>query len=151
MITSRKSSPSKYPWALPEAAGQQYDRAILLRRHGQYRAALKILIKLTKRFPNNAPLLWYTGTVYSMELNQQKLAEPYLKKAVALSPNSERASLDLFYCIHDLRGTAAAMDEMKRFVALRSSKKYDKIYLEIKKHIRKKERQRDKQGSVRMS
>ena len=65
------------------------------------------------------------------ELGRLAEAEPYAQETVRLSPMSELASKCLFHILWDSGETAAAVDEIHRFLSVSESPDYEDILKEI--------------------
>ncbi len=123
------------PWAKtlqehPEL-DQLFDKGIQKKRQGSFRQAAKILEKVLKRYPDQAPVLWYLGGIYLFDLDLPKKALALFQKARRLAPHSERASLGLFHSLWTLGRERAAMKELLRFQQLANCSDYDEILAEV--------------------
>jgi tetratricopeptide (TPR) repeat protein len=76
--------------------------------------AISLLRKLGRRFPASAKLWGYLGFLYR-EAKDLAAAVRCFRRAVRLSPKSERASLGLFYSLWHLKRPDEALKELVRF------------------------------------
>jgi len=89
---------------------------------GKVSRAIRLLVDRAGEF--KSPKLWgYLGFLYGEAGNEQKAVHAY-RKATALSPRSELASLGLFHSLWRADHTDAAFDEMRRFLKSNDSPQY---------------------------
>jgi tetratricopeptide (TPR) repeat protein len=85
--------------------------------------AISLMRSMTRRFPSSAKAWGYLGFLYR-EAHQFPESLRCFRKAVALSPKSERASLGLFYVLCRLQKFGEAFKEMGRFAKVGKPNEY---------------------------
>jgi lipoprotein NlpI len=83
-------------------------------------------VQNARAFPRAAKLWGYLGFLYGEAGENVKAANTF-RKATALSPHSEQASLGLFHSLWRTGKTNAAFDEMRRFVKSNDSPRYRQL------------------------
>jgi tetratricopeptide (TPR) repeat protein len=106
---------------------------IRLKRARKPAEAIVPLEKAASQFPDAAPLLWYLGSVYLHDLKEPAKALPHFRRAVELTPKSERASKGVFHSLWNLDRFDEALEEIKRYQLLTDGKsqEYSEIVAEI--------------------
>ncbi|HEU5457577.1 MAG TPA: hypothetical protein VFU68_03055 [Terracidiphilus sp.] len=100
--------------------------ALYLDSKGETESAVQHLLALTKEFPTAASLHGYIALLLS-RAGRLDEAINHGRQAIQLSPKSEKASLVLFGSLWIAGQHMNAIDEMKRFLALKPSEEYSKI------------------------
>jgi tetratricopeptide (TPR) repeat protein len=108
------------------------DHSLNFRVHGGFQQAVKLLNSAARRFPTEAAVFWLLGSIYLHDLDQPQKALPMFRKAVRLSPRSQRASLGLFHSLWDLEREREALRELNRFQSIAHCNDYDEILAEIR-------------------
>jgi tetratricopeptide (TPR) repeat protein len=90
---------------------------------GETEAAVQYLLALIDNFPATASLHGYVALLFS-RVGQLDEAIDHGRQAVYLSPTSENASLVLFEALSKSGLHIEALEEMKRFLALKPSREY---------------------------
>jgi tetratricopeptide (TPR) repeat protein len=106
------------------------SKAIAFKDSGQIRAAIDLVTDVSDRNPGRASLHWFLGHLY-WKLDSLNDAINHFRKATILAPTMERASLGLFHCLWEQGNQVAALDEIKRFMAISDSEDYRKITREL--------------------
>jgi tetratricopeptide (TPR) repeat protein len=106
---------------------QYLEDAIRLKNRKEFQAAVDVLRKAVKKYPQSAAAQGLLGSIYLYELDNAKKAVTCFRKTARLSPHSESASLGLFHALWETDKQAAALEEMKRFQRVSHSKEYDEI------------------------
>lgn len=101
-------------------------RATGLHAKGETDAALQVLKALIEEFPRAASLPAY-GALFLSRVGRVDEAIEYGRRAVQLSPESEKASFVLFECLCKAGLHVEALDEVKRLLALRPSEEYARM------------------------
>jgi tetratricopeptide (TPR) repeat protein len=96
---------------------------------GETESAVRNLLALIKDFPAAASLHGYVALFLSRSGRLDE-AIGYARQAIHLSPKSEKASLVLFGALWTAGLHIEALDEMKRFLAIRTSEEYTKMIKE---------------------
>ena len=104
----------------------EFNKALALRKLGDYQGALKIFRELNLRHPNYAPILSMIGILY-IDLGKHNDAVQYLRKNIVLSPRSHLASRNLFHSLYELEDYKGALIEMKRFLSISYHEDYEMI------------------------
>ena len=92
---------------------------------GKVSQAINVLTRRSNDF--KAGKLWgYLGFLYTETRNDRKAAAAF-RKAVALSPRSELASLGLFHSLWRIGRVDAAFNEMRRFIKSTDSPRYRQL------------------------
>lgn len=106
-------------------------QAISLDHKGETESAIRELSALLKDFPDAASLHGYIALFLS---NAGRLDEAieHGRHAIRLSPKSEKASLVLFQALSKAQRYLEALDETKRFLALKPSEEYSRMIEEWK-------------------
>jgi Tfp pilus assembly protein PilF len=107
-------------------AKQQVDAilksAIESYQGGKVSRAIDLLADRATGF--KSPKVWgYLGFLYTEARNDEKAVHAF-RKAIALAPRSEMASLGLFHSLWRTDHTDAAFDEMRRFLKSNDSAHY---------------------------
>jgi tetratricopeptide (TPR) repeat protein len=89
--------------------------------------AIRTLTRLARRFPASGRLWGYLGFLYT-ELNDPSRAARCFRKAIELSPKSERASLGLFFALWRQGKFNEALKEMGRFALAGKVKDYLSLF-----------------------
>jgi Flp pilus assembly protein TadD len=97
---------------------QEFLQAVQRKEQGDLVGAYDLIVDLTKRCPNDWRLYWYLGHL-SWRLERLDEAVQHFQKASALAPDSERASLGLFPCLWESGQRSGAVEEAKRFLAIK--------------------------------
>ena len=100
-----------------------------LNSKGETELAVQHLSALIEEFPTAASLHGYVALFLS-RAGRFDEAIKYGRRAILLSPKSEKASLVLFETLWKAGQRIEALDEMKRFLALRPSDEYARIIKE---------------------
>lgn len=112
-----------------------FEAAVALVREGRTDeaiAALEALLPLADGEPRiTAGILKYLGDVHLHTRGEPAGAEPYYRRAIALTPAAERASLGLFHALCGQERVEEALDEARRLVTLRPSAAYAQLLAEI--------------------
>jgi Flp pilus assembly protein TadD len=103
-----------------------FDRAVALIDDGRWHDALPLLTELSQA-AGHAPAVHAKLGLVQWELGRLDEAIAAFRKAIALAPTSETASLGLFHCLWEYGRRDAAFDEMKRFLSLAESDEYREI------------------------
>jgi predicted Zn-dependent protease len=93
---------------------------------GETELAVQHLLALTAEFPMAASLHGYIAVFLSRRGRVSKAVE-HARQATLLSPKSENASIALFQALWKTGQHVEALDEMKRYLALRPSEEYSKM------------------------
>ena len=104
----------------------EFNRALQLRDADDWNGARAILERLALEFPDYPPVLGMLGSIHFHFRDYQK-ALPYFEQTVALSPQSELASLCLAHCLINTNRTAEAVVELQRYLALRDSDEHREL------------------------
>ena len=104
-------------------------RATDLGSRGDLDAAVRHLLALTEEFPAAASLHGYVALFLSRAGRLGEAIE-HGRRATQLSPRSEKASLVLFKALWTDGRRMEALDEMKRYLALRPSTEYTRMIRE---------------------
>lgn len=108
-------------------AGIKY--ATDLNSQGQTEAAVQYLSTLIEEFPKAASLHGYIA-FYLSRMGSLDKAIKHGRQAVQLSPTSEKASFVLFESLCKASRYIEALDEAKRFLALKPSEEYARMIKE---------------------
>ncbi|MGA2435292.1 MAG: hypothetical protein ABSG25_08405 [Bryobacteraceae bacterium] len=100
--------------------------AVRVHLKGQTALAVQQLSSLVAQFPNLTIIHSYLGWLLS-ESGQPNKAIEHARQATLLSPFSEKASLVLFTVLWEAGQRTQALDEMKRVVAIGTSKAYSDL------------------------
>ena len=100
--------------------------AVQLDSKGEIESAVQHLLALTGEFPSAASLHGYSA-LFLARAGRLDEAINHGRQAIQLSPTSERASLALFSSLVTAGQHMEALDEMKRFLALKPSEEYSKL------------------------
>lgn len=111
------------------------NRAIELDRNDQKSSALELLTRLAEEFPQAATVHAYLAW-FLLHAHRGAEAIEHGRQAVELAPGSEKASLIYFHALWKLGQHTQALDEMKRFIAIRPSKEYSTIIKDWKLDVR---------------
>jgi tetratricopeptide (TPR) repeat protein len=130
-ISGRNSKKINLGGGLPEL-NELFEQGIQLRLSGRFQEAVQVLEAAVRRFPGHAPAFWYLGGIYLHDLNEATKALSHYKKAVGLSPRSERASLGVFHSLWKLGRRREAMKELGRFLEVAHSPDYVQILAEVR-------------------
>jgi tetratricopeptide (TPR) repeat protein len=106
-------------------------QAMSLDQMGETEAAISELTILLDEFPNAASLHGYIA-LYLSNTGRLEEAIKHGGSAVRLSPKSEKASLVLFQALSKAQRFIDALDEAKRFLALKPSEEYSRMIEEWK-------------------
>ncbi len=102
------------------------NQAVEFAANGQTSAAVQLLTTLLADFPVapsvHAYLAWFLS-----EIGRDDEAIRHSQEAVNISAQSERVSLIHFHVLWKAGRHTEALDEMKRFLAIRPSEEYAKI------------------------
>ena len=134
---SRRSSGLKTPQrsstpnAIEKPLWHLLDQAIKLKNRGDFAGSVKILKSAVKEFPEDGPTWWLLGATYYYGLDQPRRAIPCFRRAIAIGPQSEGASLGLFHSLWSCDLVKQAIAEMKRFQSVAHSTDYDEIFAEL--------------------
>jgi len=113
----------------------RFDAAVAMTRegrHGEAVAALEELIDLAGDDPRvRAAAHAYLGGLHLYERGDPVRAEPHFLAALALHPKAERASLGLFHSLVGQGRIEEALEEARRFLALRPSEEYSTLLTEM--------------------
>ncbi len=104
----------------------QFKKAIKLRDKGKFQEALNILEKLLPKHPKRPALLVLLADTH-WEIGNFESAVDFFRSATAIRPRTEFVSLGLFHCLRDMGKQEEALDEAKRFMAIKDSKEYKGI------------------------
>jgi tetratricopeptide (TPR) repeat protein len=96
---------------------------------GETELAVQHLSALIEEFPTAASLHGYVALFLS-DAGRFNDAIEHGRKAIQLSPKSEKASFVLFRALSKAGQYIEALDEMKRFLTLRPSEEYTKMIKE---------------------
>lgn len=110
-----------------------FEHGVQLRLCGRFQDATRFLKAALRRFPDQAPVLWYLGGIFLHDLHQPQAAVPFYRKAARLSPRSQRASLGLFHSLWHLGRHREALKELNRFQSIAPCDDYVEILAEIRK------------------
>jgi predicted Zn-dependent protease len=102
------------------------EHAVDLDSKGQTALAVQHLSALITEFPAAASLQSYLAWLLSRSGHVNE-AIHHGRQAILLSPTSEKASFVLFQVLWKSGQRIEALDEMKRFLALRPSKEYSEM------------------------
>jgi tetratricopeptide (TPR) repeat protein len=121
-------------WMSPNGWSPEDDNSfsavVKLKESGDLIGAKTLLLNLVSKHHEEGWLYWYLGHIY-WRLGDLELAVNTFKRATAMAPQSERASLGLFHCLWQQGKTEEAMDEVARFMAIADSEDYREILAEI--------------------
>lgn len=113
---------------------EQYEkamqRALELRNPGNLREAAKILKQLEPVGAQHPGVFGLLGAT-PWKLGRLAEAEHPARRAVELCPHSDLASRILFHILWDSGETAAAVEEVNRFLSVSESDDYEDILKEI--------------------
>ena len=107
-----------------------FDEAIKLRDDDKFSEALILIEQLVPKYPQNNSLLMIAAHLH-WEIGSLDIAASFFKSATQVSPKSEKSSLGLFHCLWEMGKQVEALDEVKRFMSVSSSKEYMEIVREI--------------------
>lgn len=114
-----------------------FAEAIKLRDSGELLQAIKKLKEILSTFPEpRGPILGVMAHIYYTIPDLENALICY-QETVSISPKSELGSLGLFHTLWDMGREAEAFAEAKRFLALRDSIEYLKLFEEIPNAARK--------------
>lgn len=102
-----------------------FDMAIQQVRKKKYQHAVSILQTLVKIVPNEPRVWWYFGGTYLWNLGDPTSAERCFRRAVVLDPISRGSSVGLFHSFCQQGKLPAAIREVRRFLALKSSQEHE--------------------------
>jgi len=102
------------------------NRAIQLDKKNQTSSAVALLSRLTQEFPRAASVHGYLSW-FLLQTGKKAKAIKHGRLATELAPNSEKASLVYFHALWKSGRQIQALEEMKRFMAIRPSKEYSTI------------------------
>jgi predicted Zn-dependent protease len=102
--------------------------AIELYHKKQLGKAIVLLNELVEEYPMSIKPWGYLGFLHR-QAKQPLAAERCFRKAVALSPKSEHASLGLFYTLWELKRMHDALREMGRFLTIGRANGYLSLFL----------------------
>jgi predicted Zn-dependent protease len=102
------------------------NKAIDMAEVGQLSHAVQLLTDLAAEFHEAASVRGYLAW-YLLQLGRQNEAIEQSRQAVELAPKSEKASLICFHILWKAGKHIEALDEMKRFLLIRSSEAYANI------------------------
>jgi tetratricopeptide (TPR) repeat protein len=95
-------------------------------RQGDTQAVVRTIRELVDRCPNSGLFAAILANALK-SLGEIDEAECYFKRAVELSPTSEKTSLGLFHCLWSQGKEDEAFDEMRRFIRLAKSDEYQAL------------------------
>ena len=95
-----------------------FEEALNLKSEGDYDRAILVLKKTIRLYPDVSILHWLVGALYFCEFHLPKKALRWFRKAVALAPKTELASLGLFHALWALDRCDEALEELKRYQVL---------------------------------
>ncbi len=107
---------------------REYEKALILRGEGNYRAAKDILSELAKESPESFLVHLVLGHCY-WKLGEIESAENAFQNAVVLKPLRRLASLGLFHSLWDQGKHENALMELKRFQTLSHCDEYFEMLL----------------------
>jgi predicted Zn-dependent protease len=93
---------------------------------GETELAVQHLLALIAEFPMAASLHGYLAVFLSRRGRVSEAVE-HAREATLLSPKSEKGSIVLFQALWKTGQHVEALDEMKRYLALRPSEEYSKM------------------------
>jgi predicted Zn-dependent protease len=108
-----------------------FDRALRLRDSGRIAEAEDILSRLVQQRPNLAAIHGVLGDIYDRQ-GKDREAVVCFRRAVALSPGSELASISLFHLLYQQGDLSGAFDEMKRFRRRGPSEEYNRLIEDLR-------------------
>lgn len=97
-----------------------------LSRQGDLHGTLLMMKELVESNPDIGILRAGLANDY-WDIGDIESAEREFKNAIALIPNSERASLGFFHCLWEQGKQDAALEELNRFMSLMDSDEYAEI------------------------
>jgi predicted Zn-dependent protease len=109
-----------------EEFNTRFRKASALRDKGEFSAAETILRDLLELRPNEKAL-WVVVGHLRWEQNDIQDAIKCFRKAVALDPALELASLGLYHTLWSSGQKEEALEEMKRFIQVSHSDEYDRL------------------------
>ena len=108
----------------------QFAKAQKLSKEGNILDMLEIMKGLVESNPRSAIFHAVLANAY-WETGDLETAEKTFRKAIEITPDSEKASLGLFHCLWEQNRTDEAFAEMKRFMEIADSEDYRAIVNEI--------------------
>ena len=109
---------------------KMFEKAIGFRNKGMIDGSIKILLKLINNYKEYQYAYIILGDIY-WDKNELLKSIKLFKKAIEISPSSEKASLCLFHVLWEKGDREEALDEMKRYLKNYTSEEYSKILKEI--------------------
>ncbi len=109
---------------------ESLDRALKLQRAGRARQAARALEKLALTDPDSPTVVGLLGNLY-LELGELEKAVFHLRRATALSPKSELASVGFFHSLWESELFTEALREMQRFLRMNESPEYAKLLRDL--------------------
>lgn len=100
-----------------------------LASEGKTESAIQYLLAIVQKVPTAASLHGYLA-IFLSRMGRFNDAIEHGRQAVQLSPTSEKVSFALFDALRTFGQHIEALDEMKRFLALKPSEKYSTIIKE---------------------
>lgn len=102
------------------------DAAIDAWQSGLVSEAIAALSELARAHPE-APQVHGLLGMYLWDNDQAGLGLPFLRRAVALAPDFEMASIALFHALYDIGAEEEAVAELQRFLEVRDSAEHRKF------------------------
>jgi tetratricopeptide (TPR) repeat protein len=106
------------------------NHALDLHRRGKTGLAVKHLLPLIMEFPRTSSIRGYLALFLSLSGRFDEAIE-HGRRAILLSPKSEKASVVFFGALWKSGRRTEALDEAKRFSAIRPSEEYSKMLKEL--------------------
>jgi len=118
----------------------RFDEAMRLKGRQEFQAAAEVLLALLEEGAptqqHEAAALGELGGLCLFDLDDPQRAVVFYQKCVAISPESELASVGLFHSLILANRVADALDEMKRYISSNRSTEYDLLVAEIRRALR---------------
>jgi predicted Zn-dependent protease len=117
---------------LPDNVSKAIADALALKSTGQAGLAVQRLLPLIEEYPELTIVHACLAFMLSCSGAHEEAIERG-RKAVQMGPTGEKTSLVLFHVLYTAGRRTEAVEEMKRFLAIRPSKEYAKIAKDLER------------------